>query len=143
MDKNLDKHIPKNFDTSNTADRAWEKLISSDAFMAPIAATIHKGAAKPSLLNACTKRGRQLKLQNVDGDAKNVKEKSLSPLRRTDWDPSVSPSDKDDEAKPINVGRNWPLSTSRQSWAPYKGLETLVNVNQIFQIGWFTLQRQA
>lgn len=83
MDKTLDQHIAKYFNTSDTVERVRANVVSKNAFMAPITAFIQRCTSK-AVDTECiaTEMEIQMKLQTVDADAKHVTKKSSSPLRK-------------------------------------------------------------
>lgn len=98
MDQSLNKHIAEYFDTSETAEKAGEKLLSANAFTAAVAALIPCRSSKAVAADRiATDMEQQLRLRTVDPDAKRIMRKSVSPPSRTDSAPSFSSSDKDYE----------------------------------------------
>lgn len=71
MDKILNKHIGKYFGTISTADKAGEKILSTNSFMATIAAFIkcrtREGIAAKRV---AMKMEEQLKSPTLDADVK-------------------------------------------------------------------------
>lgn len=75
-DEILKKHIAKYLDTSDTADKVGEKLLSTNDFMEPIATFIQRRTSKAITKERIViKMEEHLKLQTVDEDAKHVKPK--------------------------------------------------------------------
>lgn len=76
MKETLDKHIGKNFDTSNTADKVNGKLLSTNASMAPIAASIQQSTNEAVFAErVATKMEKPLKLQTVEAETEHVRQK--------------------------------------------------------------------
>lgn len=100
IDDTLDKHVSKYFDTSDIADKVREKLLSSNVFLALIAAFIQREIIEAVATGRVdTKREKPLKSQMVNADAKHSMQMSVSLPSRTDSAPSYSPSHRDDGSK--------------------------------------------
>lgn len=85
MEEILEKHIPKYFDTSNTADNIGESILSPNAFMTLIDAFRNPRTSEAvETERTTTKMEKQRKLQTVDADVEGVTQKSASPPNHTD-----------------------------------------------------------
>lgn len=136
----LNKHITKCFGTPDTADQASPKLLSANPFMAPIQAFIHRKDSKAIAVECIpTKIAKQLKLQNLDND-RNLVRKSLYHCQAVQITPQAMHSrTKIMTLKRKNVA-NGTTSILFTVIEAVKNTKTLVNVRQIGQIGWITLQ---
>lgn len=100
MDEILEKRIANNLDVGDTADRIGGSLMSSIAFMELVTTFIQRMAGK-RVAAVCVekKMDSRLKVQILHADVKHVTPTSLSRLSCKCLEPSISPSDKDDDVK--------------------------------------------